>query len=118
MPWPSAEHGVLWAAPIFNTAPQLAYLGVVIVSSIAGVAAFSSSRTMLTAVAPKDNIGAFFGLYALSGAATAWLGPLLVEAATRAFGSQQAGMVPIAVLLASGMGVLSLVRGGRAPAAA
>jgi UMF1 family MFS transporter len=108
----------LWSAPLFNTAPQLAYLGVVIVSSIAGVAAFSSSRTMLTAVAPKDNIGAFFGLYALSGAATAWLGPLLVEAATRTFGSQQAGMAPIALLLAAGAGVLCLVKGGRAPAAA
>ncbi len=115
IPYPEAQHGQLWSLAIFNTLPQVAYLLVVIVGSIVGVAAFSSSRTMLTAVAPKENIGAFFGLYALSGAATAWLGPMLVEAATRAFGSQQAGMIPIAVLLAAGVAILSLVKGGRAP---
>ena len=36
-------------------------------------AQYASSRTMLTRITPPDQTGAFFGVYALSGVATAWL---------------------------------------------
>ncbi len=118
MPWPAAEHPPLWSAPIFNTAPQLLYLLISIPSGVAGAAVWSSSRTMLTAVAPTDNVGAFFGLAALSGAATAWLAPALVQVATSAFHSQQSGMLPIAGLFLAGIVVLLLVRNGEGPSKA
>lgn len=115
VPYPSASHPPLWATPIFNTAPDLVFLAVILISSVTGTSVFSSSRTMLTAVAPKENIGAFFGLYSLSGAATAWLAPWLVELATRTFHSQQAGMVPIAALFLTGILILTFVRGDACP---
>ena len=117
VPYSGASHPPLWATPIFNTLPDLVFLGVILISSVTGTSVFSSSRTMLTAVAPKDNIGAFFGLYSLSGAATAWLAPWLVELATRTFRSQQAGMVPIAALFLAGILILAFVRGGARPTA-
>ena len=62
---------------------------------------YASSRTLLTRLTPPDQTGAFFGAYAVSGTATVWLAPLLVNIGTRATGSQQAGSrVSIAVLLA------------------
>ena len=115
IPWAAASHPPLWATPIFNTVPQLVFLLIILVSSVVGTSVFSSSRTMLTDVAPRENIGAFFGLYSLSGAATAWLAPWLVEWTTRAFRSQQAGMVPIAGLFLAGIVLLLFVRGGDAP---
>ena len=117
IPYPSVSHPPLWATPIFNTLPDLVFLAVILISSVTGTSVFSSSRTMLTAVAPKENIGAFFGLYSLSGAATAWLAPWLVELATRTFHSQQAGMVPIAALFLAGILILAFVRGGSRPVA-
>jgi UMF1 family MFS transporter len=112
-PYNALAHGPLWTAPIFNTPPQLAFLMITMISSVVGTSVFSSSRTMLTAVAPKENIGVFFGLYALSGAATAWLAPGLVEWATKSFHSQQAGMFPIALLFIAGMTALYFVKAAR-----
>jgi len=63
-------------------------------------------------VAPPDKLGVFFGLYVLSGSATMWLGPLLVEAATRWGGTQAWGMAPVVGMLAVGLGLLMLVKGG------
>jgi len=45
----------------------------------------------------------FFGLYALSGEATAFMAPLAVAYVTQASGSQQWGMVAIVVFLAVGL---------------
>jgi UMF1 family MFS transporter len=41
-----------------------------------------------------------------------WLGPLLVETATRIGGSQASGFVPVIGLLALGVALLLFVRGG------
>ena len=80
--------------------------------AICVVSAYASSRTMLTRVAPLEKMGVFFGLYALSGTATMWLGPLLIENATLAGGSQAWGMAPIVGMLAAGLALLALVKGG------
>ena len=58
-----------------------------------------------------------FGLFALSGKATAFLGPWLVGAVTAAFASQRAGMSVILVFLAVGLAVLLVVREPAAEAA-
>ena len=41
-----------------------------------------------------------------------WLGPLLIEAATRAGGSQAIGLTPILGMLGAGWALLFAVRGG------
>lgn len=102
----------LWDGPMFTTLPELVFLGLGCVIAITITAAYASSRTMLTRVAPPEQLGVFFGLYVLSGAATMWLGPLLIESATRIGGSQAIGLTPILGMLAVGLALLFTVRGG------
>jgi UMF1 family MFS transporter len=108
-PW----HGdPLWNGPMFTTLPELVFLGLGCIIAITVTAAYASSRTMLTRVAPPEQLGVFFGLYVLSGAATMWLGPLLIEGATRIGGTQALGLTPILGMLAVGWALLFAVRGG------
>ena len=73
------------------TLPELMYLLVVIIVAICITAAYANSRTMLARIAPPSKMSEFFGLYALSGTATAFMGPLLVGQVTWFFASQRAG---------------------------
>jgi UMF1 family MFS transporter len=61
---------------------------------------------------PLAQTGAFFGVYGLSGVATAWLAPALVALGTRASDSQKGGFAMIVVLLLVGLIGLTFVRGG------
>ena len=108
-PWHGAP---LWDGPMFTTLPEITFLALGCGLAIAVTAAYASSRTLLTRVAPPDKMGVCFGLYVLSGTATMWLGPLLVEAATRWGGTQAWGMAPVVGMLAAGLGLLMLVKGG------
>ena len=108
-PWQGAP---LWDGPMFTTLPELVFLGLGCGLAITITAAYASSRTLLTRIAPPERLGVFFGLYVLSGAATMWLGPLLIEAATRAGGSQAIGLTPILGMLGIGWALLFAVRGG------
>lgn len=102
----------LWDTPMFATLPELVFLAIGCGLAITITAAYASSRTLLTRLVPPERLGAFFGLYALAGTATMWLGPLLVEQATRAGGTQAAGFVPVIGLLATGLAMLLFVKGG------
>jgi UMF1 family MFS transporter len=75
-------------------------------------AQYASSRTALTRLTPPDQTGAFFGVYALSGVATAWLAPSLVNIGTRLTHSQQGGFASIVLLLVVGWIGLLFVQGG------
>ncbi|MGB0747222.1 MAG: MFS transporter [Magnetospiraceae bacterium] len=63
----------------------------------------AASRTFMGRLAPKEMRGEMFGLYALSGKATAFLGPLLLAIATQISGSQRIGMASILVFLVVGL---------------
>lgn len=106
---------VAWNSPIFNTAPELGYLGFAIVIAVSITAAYASSRTLMARLAPRGMEGEVFGLYALAGSATAWLGPLLVEFFTATYQSQRAGFASIAILLAAGFLLLLFVKPPRDP---
>lgn len=62
----------------------------------------SASRSLMAHLAPPELRTEMFGLYALSGKATAFLGPMLVGALTAAFESQRVGMAGILVFLVIG----------------
>uniref|UniRef100_UPI00286DF879 MFS transporter n=1 Tax=Sandarakinorhabdus sp. TaxID=1916663 RepID=UPI00286DF879 len=109
-----ASPAPLWDGPMFTTLPELVFLGLGCGLAITVTSAYASSRTLLTRLVPPDRLGAYFGLYALSGAATMWLGPLLVEIATREGGTQAAGFIPVIGLLAVGLIILLFVKGGGA----
>ncbi len=113
-PWDSAAHAPLWDGPVYRTLPDLLYLLIGFNNAIFITAQYASSRTALTRLTPPDQTGAFFGVYALSGVATAWLAPGLVSLVTRLTHSQQWGFASIVFLLAVGLAGLAFVRGGRA----
>jgi len=113
-----AAHAALWNGPFFRTLPEWIYLLIGFSNAVFITAHYASSRTLLTRLTPPSQTGAFFGVYALSGTATSWLGPLLVNQGTRIFKTQQGGFATITLLLAIGFIGLLFVRGGDRPAEA
>ncbi len=69
----------------------------------------SSSRSFMARIAPPELSTQMFGLLALSGKATAWAGTILFGTFTLLFGTQQAGMVVVLVLLLIGFLVMLTV---------
>lgn len=111
--WPvDPSAAALWNGPFFTTWPDIAYLVMGFFVAVFINSSYTSSRTLLLRLAPAGESGAFFGIYALSGTATMWLGAFLVHFATDRFGTQQAGMIAIAMLIAAGLVVMTTVRGG------
>jgi UMF1 family MFS transporter len=113
----AADAAPLWNGPVFTKTPELVFLAIGAIVAVFNTAIFASSRTLLTRLIPPGQSGAFFGLFALSGTATVWLGPLAVQTAVSTFHSQQAGNVAIAILMALGFIPLSLVRDPAQPRA-
>lgn len=71
----------------------------------------SASRTLMARLSPEGRRNEMFGLYALSGKLTAFLGPFLFGLATTFFATQRAGMaVVVLLLLAGGLLLLFTVR--------
>ena len=62
----------------------------------------AASRSLMGRFTPGHLKNEFFGFYAFSGKATAFLGPLLLGILTDIFQSQRAGIVIVAVLFAIG----------------
>jgi len=100
----------VWNGVVFKDLSDIVYLAVASILSVTAVASISSSRTMLVTLAPPGRSGEFFGLYAIAGTVTVWLGPLLVETFTTMFNSQRIGMISITILFAMGLVILSSVR--------
>jgi len=62
----------------------------------------SASRTMMVRQGDAEKMTEGFGLYALSGKATAFIAPLSIGIVTDITGSQQWGILPVAVLVDRG----------------
>lgn len=100
----------LWDGIVFQDLSDVVYLGLAAILAVTATASISSSRAMLVTLAPPGRSGEFFGLYAIAGTVTVWLGPLLVEIFTTMFNSQRLGMASIAILFAMGLVLLTSVR--------
>lgn len=74
----------------------------------------SASRSLMAHIAPENIRTEMFGLYALSGKATAFLGPLAVAGLTTAFDSQRVGMSAIVIFFVIGGLLLIGVKQARA----
>ena len=111
-PYDPAAHAPLWNGPVFRHLPDLIFILIGFSNAIFITGQYASSRTLLTRLTPPDQTGAFFGVYALSGVATAWLAPTLVNIGTRLTHSQQGGFAMIILLLIVGLIGLFFVRGG------
>jgi UMF1 family MFS transporter len=86
----------------------------------AGGSIQAASRTLLVDQIPREKVAEAFGLYALSGKATTFIGPLAIAVATGFLASealglssidaQRLGVTPIVVLFLIGLVLLPLVR--------
>ena len=70
----------------------------------------AASRTLLIRMAPKDRIAQYFGLFALTGKVTSFIGPLLIGRSPPITASQKAGMAVLVVFFAAGLALLVRVR--------
>jgi len=106
--WMPVDPVPLFDGPMFTTLPELVFIASAGIGAISITAAYASSRTLLTQLVRPERAGTFFGLYALSGTATMWLGPMLVAWGTVATQSQQGGFATVLLLL--GLGFVLLLR--------
>jgi UMF1 family MFS transporter len=104
---PAADDG------LFAAAGEEAYLVLgALIGAVAGPLQ-AASRTLLVKVSPRDRMTQFFGLYALTGKVTSFVGPLAVGALTALSGSQRIGISILVLFFAAGGLVLLGVRPGR-----
>lgn len=102
---PPVPGGGLFAAPA-----EKAYLALGCLIGMAGGPLQAASRTLLIRLAPQDRIGQFFGLFALTGKVTSFMGPLLIGVVTAVTASQKAGMAVLVLFFVAGLGLLARVR--------
>ncbi len=102
---------------MFTTLAEQIFLLFGIMIGVFGGPAQAASRTMLSRLAPVEKIGEFYGLYALSGKATAFIAPFAVAWVTGAVQSQRAGIAVILVFLTLGLLLMLPVREERAETA-
>jgi UMF1 family MFS transporter len=82
---------------LFASLPERLYVALGLFIGLAAGPLQAASRALVVRLAPRARITQFFGLFALSGKLTSFMGPLLVASVTAATASQKAG---VSVLLA------------------
>ncbi|PJG53877.1 MFS transporter [Bradyrhizobium forestalis] len=97
-------------AGLFSRAAERAYLVLGCLIGAAGGPLQAASRTLLIHLAPKDRIAQYFGLFALTGKVTSFIGPLLIGMITAVTASQKAGMAVLVVFFVAGLGLLMRVK--------
>src|SRR5450755_4711507 len=95
---------------LFSGAAERAYLVLGCLIGAAGGPLQAASRTLLIHMAPKDRIAQYFGLFALTGKVTSFIGPLLIGVVTAVTESQKAGMAVLVPFFAIGLVLLARVR--------
>ncbi len=97
--------------------PDIAFYTLGALIGAAGGALQSASRTLLVRLADPTRMTEAFGLYALSGKATAFIAPVTIAAMTQISGSQAIGITPLIVLFVLGLVLLLWSRADRPPLA-
>ncbi|MEO9968245.1 MAG: MFS transporter [Hyphomonadaceae bacterium] len=109
-----AGHEV-WPGGPFPRLSDLAYVMLLVPASMMLGAVITSSRYMLVHIAPPENIGQFFGFYAMAGSVTVWIGPGLVALMTTLSGDQRIGMSGLVILFITGLWTISGVKADKTP---
>ena len=108
----TARHQI-FGIPIdpYSSLPDIVFMFCGAVIGAAGGALWAASRTLLIHQAQgRMPMAEAFGLYALSGKATAFMGPILIGIATLYFDDQRLGVSPVIGLFAIGFILLLFVR--------
>lgn len=93
---------------MFGTAAERVYVAFGLLIGLMFGPVQASSRAYLAQSVPVETAGQYFGLYALSGRATAFLAPMSVAILTSATDSTRIGMAALAVFLILGFILLWL----------
>jgi len=96
--------------PLFAGAAERAYLVLGCLIGACGGPLQAASRTLLIRMAPKDRIAQYFGLFALTGKVTSFIGPLLIGVITAVTESQKAGMAVLVLFFVAGLALLARVK--------
>ena len=96
---------------LFSGAAERAYLVLGCLIGMAGGPLQAASRSLLVRMAPKDRVAQYFGLFALTGKVTSFVGPLLIGVITAYTASQKAGMAVLVLFFVAGLALLSRVQG-------
>jgi UMF1 family MFS transporter len=94
----------------FSSIGEWVYMGFAVLVGLVAAPIQAASRTLLARLAPADKVTQFFGLFAFSGKATAFLAPLLVAWVIDMSGDQRLGMASITIFLVIGMALMLPVR--------
>lgn len=94
----------------FSSAGEWVYMAFAILVGIVAAPIQAASRTLVARLAPPDKVTQFFGLFAFSGKATAFLAPALIALITAWAGDQRLGMASVTVFLVIGMLLMLPVR--------
>jgi len=97
-------------AALFSAPAERAYLALGCLIGFAGAPLQAASRTLLIRLAPQHRVAQYFGLFALTGKVTSFVGPLLIGLVTAATASQKAGMSVLVVFFLAGLVLLARVR--------
>jgi UMF1 family MFS transporter len=95
---------------LFAAAAERAYLALGCLIGAAGGPLQAASRTLLIRLAPQDHIAQYFGLFALTGKVTSFVGPLLIGLITAITASQKAGMAVLVLFFVAGLALFARVR--------
>jgi UMF1 family MFS transporter len=97
---------------LYSGTAEKAYVALGLVIGFVAGPVQAASRTLLIRLSPPADIGRSFGLFALSGKVTSFVGPTLAALATSLAGSQRAGVAVVALFFAAGLALLARVNAG------
>ncbi len=96
-------------AGLFSSISEKLYVAIGLFIGLAAGPLQAASRALLVRLAPKEQLAQFFGLFALSGKLTSFMGPFLVATVTAVTLNQKAGVSVLVLFFVAG-GLL-LLRG-------
>ncbi|WP_169566501.1 MFS transporter [Sneathiella limimaris] len=95
---------------MLSSPAELVFIGFAFIMGFFFGPAQAASRTLVARLSPPDKMGEFFGLFAFSGKATAFVAPFLIGVVTDITGQQRPAMIVIFLLLIIGAALMSFVR--------
>jgi MFS transporter, UMF1 family len=100
---------------LFPTLPDKVFMVGEVAVAVFVTGGLVSSRALMAKISPPAMLNEFFGLYAMSGTATSFFGPLAVGIVTSLFNSQRAGIATGIAFLLAGLLLIPRVQEKRGP---
>ena len=98
---------------LFASTPEKIYVAIGLFIGLAAGPLQAASRALLVRLAPREQLAQFFGLFALSGKLTSFMGPFLVATVTALTLNQKAGVSVLVLFFLAGGFLLLRVNTGR-----